>query len=130
MEQRRHDEVDVVELQRHDHLHVDGVGDQVAVGEDDALARSGRAAGVEETGRFVLVHCGVVERCPRRGGDERVVLAVVDADHTIDEVGERARIAIGDEDPRAGVGERVLELRLGPAEVERHLDRPQAEMPQ
>ncbi len=124
VEQRRHDEVHVVEVQRHDHLHVDRVGDQVAVGEDDALARSRRAAGVEEAGGFVLVHRGVVERRPRRGGDEFVVLAVVDADHAIDEVGERARVAIGDEDPRAGIRERVRQLRLGPAEVERHLRPP------
>ena len=88
------------------------------MGEDDALARSRRAAGVEEAGGFILVHRGVVERRPRRGGDESVVLAVVDADHAIDEVGERARVAIGDEDPRAGIQERIRQLRLGPAEVE------------
>ena len=73
------------------------------MGEDDALAGSRRAAGVEEAGGFVLVHGGVVERRPRRGGDESVVLAVVDADHAIDEIGERARVAIGDEDPCSGV---------------------------
>ena len=49
-------------VKRHDHLHVDGVGDQVAVGEDHALAGPGRAAGVEEAGGLVLVHRGVVER--------------------------------------------------------------------
>ena len=42
----------------------------------------------------------------------------------IDEVGERARVAIGDEDPRTGVRERVRQLGLGPAEVERHLGSP------
>ena len=94
------------------------------MGEDDALAGSRRAAGVEQTGRFVLVHRGVVERRPRRGGDQLVVLAVVDADHAIDEVGERAGVAIGDEDPGAGIGERVCQLGLGPSKVERHLRSP------
>ena len=61
---------------------------------------------------------------PRRGSDEPVVLAVVDADHAIDERGEAARIAVGDEDPGAGIGQRVLELGLRPAEVERDLRPP------
>jgi hypothetical protein len=89
--------------------------------EDDTLAGSRRAARVEETCWFILVHGGVVERCSCRGADERVVLAVVDADHAVDEPDEAARVTVGDQDACAGVGDRIFELGLRPAEVERHL---------
>ena len=54
VEQRRHHQVDVRLVHRGQHLGVERVGQQVAVGQHDALRRPRRPAGVEEAGEVVL----------------------------------------------------------------------------
>ncbi len=98
VEHRRHDQVAVVTVHRLRELDVPGVRDQVAVRQHDALAEARGAARVEESRQIVLVDRAGGEGRRLRRIEESFVLTVVDSDHPVDQVGQRARVAVAEQD--------------------------------
>ena len=54
------------------------------------------------------------------GGDPAVVVVGVEADDRVDELGQRTGVSVDEQDPGSGVLQGVLELGVGPPEVEGH----------
>ena len=117
VEHRRDDRVTLRAQDRLRHHHVVRVGDQVAVAQHHALGRARRAARVEEPGER-LARDARTELVLAGAGEERLVV-VGDRHDALDDAGERARVAVGEQHPRAGVAQRVRQLGLGVAGVER-----------
>ena len=91
--------------------------------EHHALGRPGRAPGVEQPGQVILGHPDA-ELDLGRVGEQRVVLAGVEADDVLDEGGEGPGVAVGDQDTGAGVDQGVAQLGLDVAGVEGHQHQP------
>ena len=100
------------------------VGEHVAVRVDDALGEAGRARRVVELGRIVGGRVGADE--VGRGGGQRVGL---EHEHVRRPRAVEARrvLGIGDEEPRLGVGEPVLDAVV--AVEHRHREQDRAELP-
>ena len=129
MKQRRHHQPARVGTERPDRLEVHGVGDQVAVREHHALGGAGRAARVEQPGhRVVLEPFERLSRGRRRPGTPR---SRPRGRSRAPRVSLRVRRSRGPANSTLapGVLERVAQLGLGVALVERHQDHARGRAP-
>ena len=124
VEHRRDEQEARVGVEGPNRLDVHRVGHERAVAEHDALGRARRTAGVEEPGEVVLGDV-VGEGGRVRAGEQRLV-AVAGVDDVLDARGQVGDLAVGEQDPRARVLQRVAQLRVGVAVVERHEHRARA----
>ena len=107
------------------HLHVHRVGDEVAVGEHHALRRPRRAAGVEEPGEVLLAD--VVGEVGRRGAGEQLLVPLAHVDRRARRTSARSPTGRPANSTLApGVLQRVAQLGVGVALVERDDDQPRA----
>ena len=118
VEQRRGDEPAHVGPERVEGLIVQRVGDQVAVGEHHALRRSRRAACVEEARDRGVGQ--VVGEVGGLGLGQHLLVTVLEIDDVLDARRQAVDHAVREQHARLRIRERVVQLRIGMALVERH----------
>ena len=95
-----------------------GVGHQVAVAEHHPFRGAGRAAGVEQPREGVLGY--LLPQRNRLALSKQLLVVAGQLDHLLDDRCQRTRVAVSHQDPRPGILDRVFQLGIGMARVQRN----------